>query len=46
MTSTLELVVPGLTVSMAVLLVTFPAVLLTTTRNSAPESAVVVTGVV
>jgi hypothetical protein len=35
-----------LTVSVAAALVTVPAVLLTTTRNVAPLSAVVVTGVV
>jgi hypothetical protein len=38
--------VSGFTVSVAVLLVTVPAVFVTTTRNVEPLSAVVVTGVV
>jgi hypothetical protein len=42
----LSSLVAALTVSVALLLVTLPAVLLTTTRNCAPLSAVVVTGVV
>ena len=37
---------PAFTVSVAAALVTVPAVLLTTTRNVAPLSAVVVAGVV
>ncbi len=43
---TLIIVVAELTVREAALLVTLPAVLLTTTVNSAPLSELVVTGVV
>jgi hypothetical protein len=45
-TSTLEVVVTGRTVSVAELLVTVPTELLTTTSKDAPLSAATVAGVV